>query len=89
MGLGGFSSHDASLGYFDSPALESRSVVFALIAGINFATHFAGLARRTPACLPARSGMRWFLGFVLISGLGMACCSGSGTSSWIFPGLAI
>jgi trk system potassium uptake protein TrkH len=40
MGLGGFSSHDASFGYFDSPAIEAVTIVFMLIAGINFATHF-------------------------------------------------
>jgi trk system potassium uptake protein len=54
MGLGGFSSHDASLGYFDSVAIEIAVAVFALIAGINFATHFAVLRGRA-GCLRARS----------------------------------
>jgi trk system potassium uptake protein TrkH len=40
MGLGGFSSHDQSYGYFDSPAIEAVAIVFMLIAGMNFATHF-------------------------------------------------
>lgn len=40
MGLGGFSSHDASFGHFDSPAIELVAIVFMLIAGVNFATHF-------------------------------------------------
>ncbi len=40
MGLGGFSSHDASLGYFDSLAIEIVAIVFMTIAGINFSTHF-------------------------------------------------
>jgi trk system potassium uptake protein len=40
LALGGFSSHDASLGYFDSPAVELVAIIFMLIAGINFATHF-------------------------------------------------
>lgn len=40
MGLGGFSSHDASIGYFDSPAIEGVAIVFMLLAGVNFATHF-------------------------------------------------
>lgn len=40
MGLGGFSTHDASYGFFDSPLIEGASIVFMLIAGINFATHF-------------------------------------------------
>lgn len=45
MGLGGFSTHDASFGYFNSPLIEMVCVVFMLIAGVNFATHF--LAFRT------------------------------------------
>jgi len=40
MGLGGFSSHDASFGFFDSAAMEAVAIVFMLLAGINFSTHF-------------------------------------------------
>ncbi|MBA2483317.1 MAG: TrkH family potassium uptake protein [Nitrosomonas sp.] len=40
LGLGGFSSHDASYGYWDSPLIELVAIIFMLIAGINFATHF-------------------------------------------------
>jgi trk system potassium uptake protein TrkH len=40
MGLGGFSTHDASIGYFDSPLIESVLIVFMLLAAVNFATHF-------------------------------------------------
>jgi trk system potassium uptake protein TrkH len=40
MGLGGVSTHDASVGYFNSPAIEFVLIVFMLIAAMNFATHF-------------------------------------------------
>ncbi|MGQ0525624.1 MAG: TrkH family potassium uptake protein [Betaproteobacteria bacterium] len=40
LSLGGFSSHDQSLGYFNSPLIETVAIVFMLAAGINFATHF-------------------------------------------------
>lgn len=40
MSLGGFSTHDASVGYFDSPLIESVLIVFMLVAAINFASHF-------------------------------------------------
>jgi trk system potassium uptake protein TrkH len=43
MGLGGFSTHDASVGYFDSPAIEAVLIVFMLLAGMNFATHYLAL----------------------------------------------
>jgi len=48
LGLGGFSTHDASVGYFDSPAVEGVLIVFMLIAGMNFTTHF--LAFRSRSC---------------------------------------
>lgn len=40
IAIGGFSTHDASIGYFNSTAVESVAVVFMLLAGINFAIHF-------------------------------------------------
>ena len=40
MGLGGFSTHDASVGYFNSPAIEFVLIVFMLVAAMNFATHY-------------------------------------------------
>ncbi len=40
MGLGGFSTHDASVGYFNSPLIEFVLIVFMLLAAMNFATHF-------------------------------------------------
>lgn len=49
MPLGGYSSHDASFAWFDSPLLEAISVVFMLLAGVNFGTHFLAFRGRTLA----------------------------------------
>lgn len=43
IAIGGFSTHDASIGYFNSPAIEYIAVVFMLLAGMNFALHFLAL----------------------------------------------
>jgi trk system potassium uptake protein TrkH len=40
LGLGGFSTHDASIGYYNSPAIEAVLIVFMLISAMNFARHF-------------------------------------------------
>ncbi len=40
MSLGGFSTHDSSVGFFDSVSIEVVLTIFQLIAAINFATHF-------------------------------------------------
>jgi trk system potassium uptake protein len=72
MGLGGFSTHDASVGYFNSPAIEFVLIVFMLIAGMNFATHF--LVWREKSFKPYRydSEAKAFLLLVLGSCVGIA-----------------
>jgi trk system potassium uptake protein TrkH len=40
VAIGGFSTHDASIGYFASPAIEAVAIVFMIFAGINFGLHF-------------------------------------------------
>jgi trk system potassium uptake protein len=45
IGLGAFSSHDASFGYWNSPAVEAVAIYFMLLAGINFGTHFLAWRR--------------------------------------------
>ena len=40
IAIGGFSTHDASIGYFNSTPIESIAMVFMVIAGMNFALHF-------------------------------------------------
>jgi len=40
LSLGGFSTHDAKIGYFHSQTIEIVLMVFMMLAGINFATHY-------------------------------------------------
>ena len=47
MGLGGFSSHDASIGYFDSHRVEAVASVFMALAGINFLRYFIMIRSRS------------------------------------------
>ena len=49
VAIGGFSTHDQSIGYFNSTAIEMIAVVFMFIAGINFALHFLSFRNRTLA----------------------------------------
>lgn len=48
MGLGGFSSHDASFAYWNSPAIEYVAIVFMLLAGFSFLLHFTAWRQRSP-----------------------------------------
>lgn len=45
VSLGGLSTHDFSLGYFDSVAVESVAIVFMFLGGVNFALHFQAFQR--------------------------------------------
>ena len=40
VAIGGFSTHDLSIGYFDSTAIDIVAIVFMLLAGVNFSLHF-------------------------------------------------
>jgi trk/ktr system potassium uptake protein len=45
VALGGFSTHDASIAYFHSAAVEFVLIVIMLVSAVNFARHFAALRR--------------------------------------------
>ncbi len=45
VSTGGFSTYDASIAHFDSPAIEGVAISFMLLGGINFAVHFVALRR--------------------------------------------
>ncbi|MCX7067747.1 MAG: TrkH family potassium uptake protein [Methylococcales bacterium] len=47
MSLGGFSTHDNSVGFFNSVSIEVVLSIFQLLAAINFATHFVALRKRS------------------------------------------
>ena len=69
VAIGGFSTHDASIGYFASPAIESVAIVFMVISGINFGLHFMVLNRRNPVLYLQDMEVRLYL-LVLV---GVAC----------------
>jgi trk system potassium uptake protein len=48
IATGGFSTHDASIGYFQNPTLEWAVMVFILLATFNFAVHFTAWRERNP-----------------------------------------
>lgn len=40
VATGGYSTHDASLAYFESPLIEMVAIVFMLIGAVNFSLHY-------------------------------------------------
>jgi trk system potassium uptake protein TrkH len=72
MGLGGFSTHDASVGYFNSPWIEGVLMVFMLLAALNFATHFLAFRARDLRPYLHDPEVAGTLGFIALSCLGLS-----------------
>ncbi len=72
MSLGGFSTHDASYGFFNSPLIEAVTIVFMLIAGMNFATHYLALSKRNFTPYRHDWEASWFLTAMIVSALVVA-----------------
>ncbi|MFO0509226.1 MAG: TrkH family potassium uptake protein, partial [Gammaproteobacteria bacterium] len=66
VALGGFSTRDASIGAFDSFAVEMVLVALMLVAALNFSRHFVALRGRTLA--PYRSDSEAKVIFTLVGG---------------------
>lgn len=47
VAIGGFSTHDASIAYFNSPVIEAICVVFMIVSGVNFGLHFFAWRQKT------------------------------------------
>lgn len=57
----GFSTHDASFGYWDSPMIEMVATCFMLVGGINFGLHYVAWRRATTAAYLRDTELRFFL----------------------------
>lgn len=71
MSLGGFSTHDASVGYFHSAEIETVLIVFMLLAGMNFATHFTAFREKSLEAYSRDMEALPYLVLVLGSALGI------------------
>ena len=67
IAIGGFSTHDASMGYFDSNVILLISSLFMLISAVNFGLHFVAFSKRNPTIYRYDSETKFFSGMVLIS----------------------
>jgi trk system potassium uptake protein TrkH len=47
LATGGFSTHDASIGFYRSPLIEVVAIVFMFLAGANFTLHFVAFRGRS------------------------------------------
>jgi trk system potassium uptake protein TrkH len=67
MGLGGFSSHDASFGHWDSHAIEAVATVFMTLAGVSFMRYFIVIRHRTLRPLTNDREIRTYIAILTVS----------------------
>lgn len=86
VAIGGFSTHDQSIGYFGNPAIESVAIVFMVIAGINFALHFVAWHKRDVRLYFHDREVRLYLviltGLALLVSLILVSYSGTTGTPW-------
>jgi len=72
VAIGGFSTHDASMGYFESNSILLICSLFMVISALNFGLHFLSWRRRSLNGYRADSESRFFIGVLLI-GIAITC----------------
>jgi len=74
VAIGGFSTHDLSLAYFESVTIEMIAVFFMLVSGINFALHFLAWRRSSMGPYLRDSELKAYL--VMIGVVAVICSVG-------------
>ncbi len=73
IALGGFSTHDASIGYYQNPLIELIAGTFALIAAVNFALYFLAWRRGSVRMVFRDAEFRFFL--TVVGGIVAIACA--------------
>jgi len=73
VAIGGFSTHDASFGHYDSLLIRGLAVIFMLMAGVNFTLHFVAMKRGFSVMTYLRDDefrtyAKWMITLVLLVG---------------------
>ena len=66
VAIGGFSTHDASLGHFDSALVDGVAILFMFLAGINFSLHFLALRAHHPGAYWRDPELRFYVFLLLL-----------------------
>jgi len=72
VGLGGFSTHDRSIAYFDSAAVEFVLMLMMVIASLNFARHFIALRQLSLETYKKDPECKAIFGMLALSVVGIA-----------------
>ncbi|MEO0578839.1 MAG: TrkH family potassium uptake protein, partial [Pseudomonadota bacterium] len=65
VAIGGFSTHDLSIGYFQSTTIDLIAIIFMFLAGINFSLHFFAWRHNSIRHYPADPEFRAYVVILL------------------------
>ena len=77
LATGGFSTHDASFGYWNSPLIDGVATFFMLLGGVSYGLHWYAWRRATTSHYQSDSEVRAFLFIVMLA---IVCVS---LSTWL------
>jgi trk system potassium uptake protein TrkH len=66
ISTGGFSTHDQSIGYYNSVGIEALAEIFMVIGAVNFGVHFAAMRGKSLLHYWRDPEVRTFLGFITV-----------------------
>lgn len=66
IAIGGYSTYDASIGHFNSVAIELVAIFFMFTSGVNFALHFAAWRANSPLVYMRDSEFKFYFGLMLL-----------------------
>jgi len=72
LSLGGFSTHDANIAFFNSPLIEIVLGAFMLLAAMNFATHFLAVSKGQVGTYSRDPEAKWLVLWIAFSGIGVS-----------------
>ncbi len=67
IAIGGFSTHDASMGFFHSDVVLVIASLFMLISAVNFGLHFIAFSKRNPSVYSFDSETKFFSWMILFA----------------------
>ena len=74
VSIGGFSTHDLSIGYFNSLSVEIVCMIFMLLSAMSFAVHYSAVYRRQVLKYFYDPELRFFMS-LLVTILALVCLS--------------
>ncbi|MGR8948583.1 MAG: TrkH family potassium uptake protein [Gammaproteobacteria bacterium] len=74
VAIGGFSTHDLSIGYFDNSQIELIAIIFMLLSGVNFSLHFLAWRSRSVTHYFRDSEFQTYL--LLLGSVSLVCTIG-------------